>query len=56
MRRTLSLAREALAELTADDLAGVVGAQGDTPVQSVPVSGCIQTRVCLTRGDSCINC
>jgi hypothetical protein len=59
MKRTLSLKRESLAELTGDELAGVVGAQDYTRVvPTLPVNICFDlvSRVCLTRGDSCINC
>jgi hypothetical protein len=43
MKRTLSLRRETLAELTAGDLAGVVGAQQDPSIGSCPVVRCATT-------------
>lgn len=54
MRRTLSLRREPLAELATDELAAVVGAAGDAVST---VLGCpLASKVCLTRGDTCVNC
>jgi hypothetical protein len=55
MRRSLVLERETLAELTAADLAGVVGAQ------ALPTLGnpCLSKQVrCVTDADhtTCLNC
>ena len=71
MKRTLSLRRERLAELTNDELSGLVaaGAGPLTPVvRTVPVDDCVNSyplnecvviavsKLCLTRGDTCVNC
>ena len=57
MKRTLRLRREALAELASEELSGLVGAQQLTPVVfTFPLDQCAGTRVCLTRGDTCVNC
>lgn len=50
MKRTLSLKSESLAELTADDLAGVAGA-ADAIIksgQSCPVTDCVTMLTCRT--------
>lgn len=54
MKRTLSLRREALAELTPADLTAVVGGQQATasPNNSCPVKNC----VALTNHVSCLIC
>lgn len=45
MKRTLSLSREALAELTADDLGAVVGGQGPTGGgDTCPLIECLNSR------------
>jgi hypothetical protein len=54
-RRTLSLKRESLTELTAADLAGVVAAQG---IPTLGVECGRSVRICLTDNDrtTCLNC
>ena len=55
--RTLVLRRERLTELAGEELSGVVGAQALTPViHTFPVDQCLATRVCFSRGDTCVNC
>lgn len=58
MKRTLSLKREQLAPLTANEMSGVVGAAAPT----TPAKECLQTTVnsmvlcsgdCMTRGTTC---
>lgn len=46
MNRTLSLNREALAELTTDELLGIAGAQdiGPTRAWSCPLIECVNSR------------
>lgn len=57
MKRTLELRRETLAELAGEELSGVVGAQGLTPVVfTLPVNHCMGTMVCLTCDPTCVNC
>ncbi len=52
MKRTLSLKRESLAALPAEDLATVAGAAA---APTVPVEGCLRHSeiICYTRGTSC---
>jgi hypothetical protein len=63
MKRTLSLSREALTELSTDEMSAVAGAQQLPPwtpvIHTYPVNDCIVIAVsslCLTRGDTCVNC
>jgi hypothetical protein len=55
MKRTLSLSREALTELTTDELAGLAAGAAIPPptpvVHTLPVNYCLG----LSR-DTCINC
>lgn len=51
MKRSLSLTRESLADLTAEDLGAVAGAAAPT----LPVQGCLaySVLICYTRGTTC---
>ncbi len=62
MKRTLTLKREALIELTAADLGAIAGAQADPSIGSCPVLNCVHvphsqelyyTCTCGTATGSC---
>jgi hypothetical protein len=54
MKRSLSLRREDLAELSGEELNVVVGAA----LPTTPVTQCAANSyvVCFTRGTTCVNC
>ena len=53
MKRTLSLKREHLTELTAGELAGVAGARYDASGLSCPVKDCIELSDAVSCYGSC---
>lgn len=53
MRRSLSLKRETLTELTSDDLAGVVGARNAPSGATCPVRDCVTA---ISDAHTCIDC
>ncbi|HVF03356.1 MAG TPA: hypothetical protein VNA20_00810 [Frankiaceae bacterium] len=55
-KRTLSLKRESLTELTTDDLTGVVGAAAGTEILSCPIFDCLDVLTRDIRCDNTLNC